>query len=108
MYIVNQANNEIVEVKSVKMYFRYSEKNQKDSSEIHTGIKCKVYNYGSSEDCYNALKDSQKQCVDKIKEYRISVNDKDFATYSTEAKAILEFNAIKDSIMEGRVIHILE
>ncbi len=108
MYIINQANNEIAELKSVKIYSCYSAEVQKELSEIFDRMIIKAYSYGTTENCKRAIKKEQEEYVTKKpKEYKISVNGNDFATYTTETKARHEFNEIKDSIREGKTIHIL-
>lgn len=56
--------------------------------------------------CLKAIKEEQfKYLIDKKKEYKISINGKDFAVYETELEATNEFSNIKNAIEENNTIY---
>lgn len=106
MYIVNQSNNEIVKIESIKMYSCYNDEIQRELLEIYNRMIVKAYNYGSTENCNKAIKETQERhLINKPKEYRISVNNNDFAVYKNKLKAEIIFNDIQTAIGRNENIY---
>jgi len=101
MYIVNQNGDRCENVDKLRYELNYDNKTLDALKKINDKLYAKVYNWGSVENCLNAIKKAQSEYLiyNKCKKImRIYVNENQFAIFKDVFKGLEVFDIILDCL----------
>ena len=109
MFIVSQDNTKMYELNNIELHSSYTDDVLKELENIYDSMIVKAYNYGSTENCKNAISEEQESYLRyKNKMYEIHVNGVKFASYKSEGMRDREFYNIKNAILLKEELYQLE
>lgn len=108
MFIINQNNDEIEKMKSVSYYVTWSNKARKELNDIKDRIEEKVYYYGTTKKCYDAIDVMQnryKLAHVEEKRWVISINGNNYGIFQSEEEVKREYENIINALQNGERLY---
>lgn len=101
MFVVNQDGDLCEILKRVSYEIDWDNKTKKELKDIYSRMYKKAYNYGSTDNCLQAIKREQDSYIfyhNPLKVLRLYVNDTCFGLYKNIEAGRAIFNRIKEGI----------